>query len=128
MAIVRKLLRESRSEYALLRAHPSEPLFGVQLADRKPETLAEGARIAESRGARFVDLNCGCPIHEITRRGLGASLLRKPSRLGRLVAAIAKAVQGPVTVKRPPGWPQGAGDLADGGRARAEARAAALDV
>ena len=61
----------------------------MQLADNKPDTLAEGARLAESRGARFVDLNCGCPIHEITRRGLGASLLRKPARLGRLVAAMA---------------------------------------
>ena len=60
----------------------------MQLADKKTETLAEGARLAESRGARFVDLNCGCPIDQITRRGLGASLLRKPARLGRLVAAM----------------------------------------
>jgi tRNA-dihydrouridine synthase 3 len=75
MAVVRKLLAGSPSEFALLKSHPDESFFGVQLADRKEESLAEGARIAESRGARFVDLNCGCPIHEITRRGLGAGLL-----------------------------------------------------
>jgi len=68
MAMVRKLLSGSPSEFALLKSHPDEGFFGVQLADRKEDSLAEGARIAESRGARFIDLNCGCPIHEITRR------------------------------------------------------------
>ncbi|HEY7512954.1 MAG TPA: tRNA-dihydrouridine synthase, partial [Vicinamibacteria bacterium] len=49
MAVVRNLLRGKRGEFALLRSHPDEPLFGVQLADKKPDTLAEGARLAESR-------------------------------------------------------------------------------
>ena len=104
MAVVRNLLRGKRGEFALLRSHPDEPFFGVQLADKKPDTLAEGARLAESRGARFVDLNCGCPIDLITRRGLGASLLRKPGRLARLVAAMKGAVGVPVTVKIRTGW------------------------
>jgi tRNA-dihydrouridine synthase 3 len=104
MAVVRKLLGGRPSEFALLKSHPDERFFGVQLADKKPETLAEGARLAESRGARFVDLNCGCPIDEITRRGLGASLLRKPARLGRLVTEMKRAVTVPVTVKLRAGW------------------------
>jgi tRNA-dihydrouridine synthase 3 len=107
MAMVRKLVSGSPSEFALLKSHPDEAFFGVQLADRREESLAEGARIGESRGARFVDLNCGCPIHEITRRGLGASLLRKPKKLGRLVEAMKKAVSIPVTVKLRTGWREG---------------------
>ncbi len=104
MAVVRKLLSGSPAEYALLRSHPDERCFGVQLADKQADTLAEAARLAESRGARFIDLNCGCPIDQITRRGLGASLLRKPARLGRLVAALKAAVAIPVTVKLRTGW------------------------
>ncbi len=104
MAVVKRLLAGRPGEFALLRSHPAERFFGVQLADKKPDTLAEAARLAESRGARFVDLNCGCPIDEITRRGLGASLLRKPSRLGRLVSAMKRAVTVPVTVKLRTGW------------------------
>ena len=104
MAVVRKLLGGSPSEFALLKSHADERFFGVQLADKNVESLAEGAQLAESRGARFVDLNCGCPIDQITRRGLGASLLRKPSRLGRLVAAMKAAVSIPVTVKLRAGW------------------------
>jgi tRNA-dihydrouridine synthase 3 len=104
MVVVRNLLRDRAAEYALLRSHPTEDCFGVQLADRKPETLAEGARIAEARGARFIDLNCGCPIDAITNRGMGASLLRQPRRLARLVAALGRAVALPVTVKLRIGW------------------------
>jgi tRNA-dihydrouridine synthase 3 len=128
MAVVRKLLAGSRSEYALLRSHPEERFFGVQLADRAEASLGEAARIAESRGARFVDLNCGCPIEEITRRGLGASLLRKPARLGRLVAALKKAVAVPVTVKLRAGWHEGKENASDIARVCEEAGADAIAV
>jgi len=128
MAVVRKLRSGSPSEFALLRSHPDEPFFGVQLADRRAETLAEAARLAESRGARFVDLNCGCPINEITRRGLGASLLRKPSRLGRLVEAMKGAVSVPVTVKVRSGWSEGKPNVAEVARVCEESGADAIAI
>jgi tRNA-dihydrouridine synthase 3 len=128
MVVVRKLLKDRNSEFALLRHHPSEPCFGVQLADRHPETLAEGARIAEARGARFVDLNCGCPIDEMTRRGLGASLLLKPGRLARLVAAMAKAVRLPVTVKLRLGYREGRENASALAKACEEAGASAIAI
>ena len=128
MAMVRKLLSGSPSEFALLKSHPDESFFGVQLADRKEDSLAEGARIAESRGARFVDLNCGCPIHEITRRGLGASLLRKPTKLGRLVDAMKKAVSVPVTVKLRTGWKEGKENVSEVARVCEESGADAITV
>jgi tRNA-dihydrouridine synthase 3 len=128
MAVVRKLLGGSPSEFALLKSHPDERFFGVQLADNKPDSLAEGARLAESRGAKFVDLNCGCPIHEITRRGLGASLLRKPSRLGRLIAAMAKAVGVPVTVKLRVGWREDEANVVQVARVCEENGAAAISI
>jgi tRNA-dihydrouridine synthase 3 len=128
MAVVRKLLRGSSAEFALLKSHPAEPFFGVQLADNKPESLAEGARIAEGRGARFVDLNCGCPIDQITRRGLGASLLRKPGRLGRLVAAATAAVRVPVTVKLRAGWSEAKVNVSEVARACEENGAGAIAI
>jgi tRNA-dihydrouridine synthase 3 len=128
MAVVRHLLRGRPSELALLRSHPDEPWFGPQLADRKPETLAEGARLAEARGARFVDLNCGCPIHSISGKGLGASLLRRPARLGRLVEAMARAVSIPVTVKLRTGWNQAQQNVSENARECEEAGAAAIAI
>lgn len=128
MAVARKLLQGRGSELALLRSHPEEPLFGVQLAGRTAETLADAARLAEERGARFVDLNCGCPIHAITGRGLGASLLRKPSRLARLVEALTAAVSIPVTVKLRTGWSEAKQNVADVARVCEEAGASAIAI
>ena len=128
MVVVRRLLQNKSSEFALLRSHPAEPFFGVQLADRQPETLAEGAKIAEGRGARFVDLNCGCPIEQITRKGLGASLLKKPGRLGRLVEAMRKAVSVPVTVKLRTGWSEGHENVSHVARVCEESGASAITV
>ena len=52
MAVAQKLLSGSPSEFALLRSHPDERFFGVQLADRNPETLAEATRLARSLAGR----------------------------------------------------------------------------
>jgi tRNA-dihydrouridine synthase 3 len=128
MAVARKLLSGSPSEFALLRSHPEEKLFGVQLADRDPESLGEAAALAESRGARFVDLNCGCPIHEITRRGLGSSLLRKPAKIGRLVEAMKRAVTVPVTVKVRSGWKEGRENVHEVARICEESGADAITI
>jgi len=128
MAVVRRLLSGTPSEFALLKSHPDERCFGVQLADKNPETLAEGTRLAESRGARFVDLNCGCPIDEITRRGLGASLLRKPARIGRLLTAMKQAVAVPVTVKLRAGWSEAKVNVREVARVCEESGAAAIAV
>jgi tRNA-dihydrouridine synthase 3 len=128
MAVASRLVRGISSEFALLKGHAEEPFFGVQLAARKPEMLAEAGRIAEQRGARFVDLNCGCPVAEITRRGLGASLLRKPSRIGQLVAALAAAVGIPVTVKLRSGWDEGRPNASELARVCEESGASAITL
>ena len=99
MAVARDVVRGRRGEMALLRRAPQEHCFGVQLADRHPDQLAEATRIAADRGADFVDLNLGCPIDLFCRRGLGAALLRKPGKVGALVAAMREAVDLPVTIK-----------------------------
>src|SRR4029079_5612090 len=104
MALARQLLRGSKSEYALIRRAADERCFGVQLAGTKPEELAEAAQIAEARGASFVDLNCGCPIDDMTRRGIGAALLQRPERIRRLRASMVAAVKIPVSVKIRLGW------------------------
>ncbi len=128
MIVVKRLLSNDPSEFARLKSHPEEPFFGVQLADRNRERLVEAARLAESRGARFIDLNCGCPIEQMTRRGLGASLLRKPARLGRLVAAVRDAAGVPVTVKLRLGWREGEQNVSEVARVCEEAGASALTI
>ena len=63
------------------------------------EEGVRSARMAYEYNADFVDLNCGCPTHEVTKRGLGARLLRKPAKLARLVEGLASGSPLPLSVK-----------------------------
>lgn len=128
MAYARQVVRRSKSELALLRRHPSEACFGVQLAARDPEESVQAAREAVARGAAFVDVNCGCPIHDTTRRGMGATLLTKPNQLARLVAHMVKELPVPVTVKIRTGWSEDEVNAAQVARLVEESGAAALTV
>ena len=78
--------------------------IGVQLFDHRPEAMAEAARRAEASGAFLIDINMGCPVRKIARKGGGSGLLRDPELAMRIVAAVAGAVRVPVTVKTRLGW------------------------
>lgn len=100
MVFARHLLKGSSKERALLKRHrPTEKLYGVQIATNVIDEGVQAALLAVEEGADWIDLNCGCPIHEATRRGLGSALLRKPQKLARLVSGIAAQVPVPLTVK-----------------------------
>jgi tRNA-dihydrouridine synthase 3 len=128
MTVARRLKQKRRSEFALVRRFDDEPCFGVQLAGTHPEELAWAAALAESRGAAFVDLNCGCPIDHFTHKGLGASLGRQPSRQRRLIETMKKAVTVPVTAKIRLGWNDESRNGLDQARALVDGGADALAV
>jgi tRNA-dihydrouridine synthase B len=75
--------------------------LGVQLWDREPELIEEAARRLAEMQVSLIDLNFGCPKKRIMgRHAAGASLLRDPATVGRLVAAAVRgAGTVPVTAK-----------------------------
>ena len=83
----------------------SRTLAGVpvrpQLLGSDPESLAENAARLAELGPFGVDLNFGCPAKVVNRHGGGASLLREPDRIGRVVEAVRRAVPAhmPVSTK-----------------------------
>ncbi len=97
MVMAHKLVKGG--ERPLLRHHESETDFGVQLAGKREEIMAEAAVIALEHGAKFIDLNFGCPIDLVVRYGSGAALLKRPGKLGAIVAAVRAAVDVPLSVK-----------------------------
>ena len=128
MTVARRLKQKRKSEFALIRRFDDEPCFGVQLAGTSPEELAWAAGLAESRGAAFVDLNCGCPIDHFTHKGIGASLGRQPSRQRRLVEAMKRSVSVPVTAKIRLGWNEESRNGLDQARALVDGGADAVAV
>ena len=84
-------------------ASESGPI-GVQLFDHRPAAMAEAARRAEAAGAFLIDINMGCPVKKIAKKGGGSGLIRDPELAARIVDTVAAAVRIPVTVKTRLGW------------------------
>ena len=104
MALSRYVVKRRAGEMALLRRHPDETRFGVQLCGRNPGTMVRAAEIAQERGADFVDVNLGCPIDSVVRRGEGAALLTRPRKVGEIVAALRKVLRVGLSIKLRTGW------------------------
>jgi nifR3 family TIM-barrel protein len=82
---------------------PDESPRSLQLYSVDPETTYAAARVIADEGlADHIDMNFGCPVPKVTKRGGGAALPYKRRLFGQIVAAAVRATEGtpiPVTVK-----------------------------
>ena len=85
--------------------HVDEPApISVQIAGYDPVMLAEAARFNVDHGAQIVDINMGCPAKKVCNVYSGSALLQDPDLVGRIVDAVVRAVDVPVTLKIRTGW------------------------
>jgi len=95
---------KNRNAQELLIRLPGEGIAALQLFGREPELMAEAAVQLQGAGFDFYDINFGCPAPKIAGNGEGSALMREPELIGRIVRAMADAVDVPVTVKIRAGW------------------------
>ncbi len=84
--------------------------IGVQLFDHRPEPMIEAAIKAESAGAFLIDINMGCPVKKIAKKGGGSALLKDPELAQEIIKNVSKAISIPVTVKIRLGWCESSSD------------------
>lgn len=114
---------------SLLYIPPDEHPSAVQIFGHEPEVMAEAAAMArELSGADIVDINMGCPVGKIVKGGDGSALMRDPELAGRIVEAVVKSVDCPVTVKFRKGFDGGHVNAVEFARVCEDAGAAALTV
>jgi tRNA-dihydrouridine synthase 3 len=108
MALATNLLQGQPSEWALLKRHPSEDCFGVQLCGGFPDSMARCAQLIEDRcSVDFVDVNFGCPIDVVCGKGAGSACLLKPQRLEAIVRSMSSVLSCPLTFKMRKGYHDG---------------------
>src|SRR5258707_14307554 len=119
--------REGRALRLLHTTSQETPRVG-QISGSDPAVMGAAARVVEEQGFNVVDLNFECPIRRLIQRGEGGALLADPDAIGRIVAAVVRAVSVPVTLKIRSG-PDGEHETAVDVARRAEAAgAAAVEV
>jgi len=93
------LLRDTRSS-RLRRCHDDEPEpRSVQIAGSDPAQLAATARLNVDEGAQIIDINMGCPAKKVCRAAAGSALLADEALVARILRAVVRAVDVPVTLK-----------------------------
>ena len=107
MVSSRALVYQDQKSKKLLRKNEGS-LCGAQIFGNDPEIMAQAAVMAlEISGCDFLDINMGCPMPKIANSGDGCGLMRTPELAGKIVDAVVKAVDVPVTVKCRLGWDKG---------------------
>jgi len=76
----------------------------VQLTGADPAALPEAARANVALGAQIIDLNMGCPAKKVCGRACGSALLTDEPLVARILEAVVRAVDVPVTLKIRTGW------------------------
>ena len=96
MALANNLLQGKGQEWALLKRHSSERLWGVQIAGGHADALARAAQlVSDATDADFLDINMGCPIDLVAHKGAGAGLLARPKKIQALVKAVSGVLTHP---------------------------------
>jgi len=91
---------------AKMTLHPEEHPVGIQIYGSDIETMIPAAEMAEEKKPELIDINAGCWVKKVARRGAGAGLLRDLPYMVKMAEAIVKTVRLPVTVKTRLGWDQ----------------------
>ena len=99
-ALVRHVEKSKKKMVLLDEERP----VGIQIYGKDPEAMAEAARIAEESNPDLIDLNFGCPVKKIAKKGAGAGLLLDIPRMIEITKAVVNAVNTPVTAKTRLGW------------------------
>ncbi|MCZ4517617.1 tRNA dihydrouridine synthase DusB [Rhodococcus ruber] len=130
MVTARALVERQPATMHMTTFGPTETPRSLQLYTVDPDTTYTAAKmIVDDNLADHIDMNFGCPVPKVTRKGGGAALPYKRNLFGRIVAAAVKATEGtdiPVTVKFRVGIDENHHTHLDAGRIAADEGAAAV--
>jgi len=102
------IIRENEKTLELMKFTESERPIGVQIFGESPEVLARSARyIEEIVKPDLIDLNFGCPVPKVTKKGGGSAILKDLPLMDEVARAVVEAVSIPVTAKIRSGWNNG---------------------
>ena len=129
MVSAKALVYKDKKTRELLYIPEGEHPVAAQIFGHEPEVMAEAAGMAlEISGADILDINMGCPVGKIVKSGDGSALMKDPELAGRIVEAVSKAVDKPVTVKFRKGFDGGSVNAVEFAKTVEQAGAAAIAV
>lgn len=128
MVSAKAIMYGNKNTEGLLAIHPQEGPVSLQLFGSDPKIVSEMAKRIEERPFDVLDINMGCPVPKIVNNGEGSALMREPKLAGEIIAAVAKAIEKPVTVKIRKGFDEAHVNAMEMAKIAEDAGAAAVAV
>jgi tRNA-dihydrouridine synthase B len=99
MVSAKAIVYNNKKTAEMLETRPEERPVSLQLFGSDPKYMAEAARRIEDLPFDILDVNMGCPVPKVVNNGEGSALMKDPVLVGKIVEALVKTVNKPVTVK-----------------------------
>ncbi|MCP4342410.1 MAG: tRNA dihydrouridine synthase DusB [Desulfobulbaceae bacterium] len=93
------LVYQQKNTLKMLASIPEERPVAFQLFGSDPEVMADAAEILASYSPDMIDINMGCPVRKVTKKGAGAALMIDPDLAKSILTKIISRLSIPVTVK-----------------------------
>jgi nifR3 family TIM-barrel protein len=98
------LVHGQQKTVAMLATLPEERPFAVQLFGNDPEIMGRAAALVSRRPVDIIDINMGCPVRKVVKKGSGAALMKDFAKAEAIIRAVIANTDLPVTVKCRSGW------------------------
>lgn len=98
------LVHNAQKSFDKMRIFDYERPIGIQIYGHIPEAMVEAALFAQEQKPDLIDINFGCPVNKIAKRGAGSGMMRYPDKMIEIARKVVDAVNLPVTVKTRLGW------------------------
>ena len=100
------IIRENAKTWQMIKFTDFERPIGIQIFGDTPEVMSRAARmVVDKFSPDILDINYGCPVPKVTKRGAGSAALKDLCLMDDITAAVVEAVpEVPVTVKMRAGW------------------------
>ncbi len=93
------LVYRQKKTIEMARSCDDERPLSLQIFGAEPDIMGEAAAILDSFSPDMIDINMGCPVKKVTKRGAGAALMTDPYRAEQIISTVVKNCHCPVTVK-----------------------------
>ena len=98
------LVYQQQKTNDMIRISADEGPVALQLFGAEPDIMGQAAAILDSSTAAMIDINMGCPVRKVIKKGAGAALMKSPKLAAEIIRAVVKNTSKPVTVKFRTGW------------------------
>ena len=98
------LTRDAEKSIQKLDIYNMERPIGIQIFGHDIESMMQATRICESVSPEIIDINYGCPVKKVTKKGAGAAILQDIPKMVEMTKKIVESTEIPVTVKTRLGW------------------------